>query len=346
MLKKLDNTFSISPEEIAEKANDLKDSIDLNAESKKQTSLIKEYLNNDELFEYFIQRIDREIHSSIPQNIKETCEVCKNKSELQSDKACLDYFNIVEMDFILHLTIFTNLIKINKHLFESKESLSAITFEFLSCFSSNNGKLLFNYEKFDSITLTHTLLTLDETFNEMDALSALKVINETISEIETHILIAKNSERVLSDFAKPQLKFLKKQRKRIKENLFLNTELTKSQTNKKLKELNDIWLPTAKIKTEELIEIGIQNRIWDENYNIITKRGNLYGTGKTLLGSLYIALKNYAIPETIDYKTVGVAFCKTFNITINQNQKEPYKAFSSGKPEIIKAFKRLYKISL
>ena len=57
-----------------------------------------------------------------------------------------------------------------------------------------------------------------------------------------------------------------------------------------------------------------------------------------------IALRNYALPETVDYKAVGNAFCKAFNVPINENTREPYKAFSSGNPKIIKQFKRLYKI--
>lgn len=110
--------------------------------------------------------------------------------------------------------------------------------------------------------------------------------------------------------------------------------------------LQSIWLPQSKISVENFLKLGLEKRIWNEQNQIITKRGSLYGSGKTLLGSLSIALRGYAISESMDYKEVGKVFCKAFKENINEKTKEPYKLFSSGNYKIISVFKREFNIKL
>lgn len=117
------------------------------------------------------------------------------------------------------------------------------------------------------------------------------------------------------------------------------------QPNTKEKpELSKIWLSEPKVTVSDFLIMGIEKGIWNEQYNIITARGSLYGTGKSLLGSLFIALKGYAISNSIDYKEAGKAFCSFFNIPISENVKEPYRAFSSGTEKQIRELKRAFNI--
>lgn len=109
--------------------------------------------------------------------------------------------------------------------------------------------------------------------------------------------------------------------------------------------LQPIWLPEARISIKQLVELGIENKIWDKHCNLITKRNSLYSTGKTLLGSLSVALKKYAISEQTDSKIIGEAFCKKFNITIDRSIENPFKAFGTGNPKIIKQFERLLRLN-
>lgn len=104
--------------------------------------------------------------------------------------------------------------------------------------------------------------------------------------------------------------------------------------------LESIWLANPKISIQNLIKAGIDSKIWDEKCNLITQRNGLYGSGKRLLGSLSIALKDYSISEDIHYKKIGEVFCKKFNIVIKNETKDPYKAFGTGNSKIIKQFKR------
>jgi hypothetical protein len=121
-------------------------------------------------------------------------------------------------------------------------------------------------------------------------------------------------------------------------------KLPPQQNAKQKPELSKIWLSEPQVTVSEFLIMGIEKGIWNEQYNIITARGSLYGTGKSLLGSLFIALKGYAISNNIDYKEAGKAFCSFFNIPINEKVKEPYKAFSSGTEKQIKQLKRAFNI--
>lgn len=130
----------------------------------------------------------------------------------------------------------------------------------------------------------------------------------------------------------------------MEENEIKEQNLPSKEIKSKKEILNSIWMPESNIKIEQFIKKGIDARIWDENFNIITQKGNLYGTGKTLLGSLAIALKGWAINSTTDYKKVGEVLCEVFNQVINENTKEPFHAFSSGNQNIIIQMKRVFNI--
>ncbi len=125
----------------------------------------------------------------------------------------------------------------------------------------------------------------------------------------------------------------------------LKLENENSNTNNKPQsELSKIWLRNPIITVEKFLKLGIEKQIWDEQYKIISAKGKLYGTGKSLLGNLSIALKEYAISENTDYKEVGKAFCNTFNIQIKENTKEPFKAFCSGNDKQIILLKKAFNI--
>lgn len=119
-------------------------------------------------------------------------------------------------------------------------------------------------------------------------------------------------------------------------------ELSENDYAKAIEKLNTIWLAEPKISVEEFIQKGVAKGLWNENLKIITSRGSLYSTGKTLLSSIYFAFKDWAISSNTDYNEVGKAFCEVFNIEIKEATKEKYKAFSSGNPKIITEIKRTF----
>jgi hypothetical protein len=114
--------------------------------------------------------------------------------------------------------------------------------------------------------------------------------------------------------------------------------------SEQIKKLRTIWLADPKITVEDFIQKGIVKGLWNENLNIITARGSLYGTGKTMLGSIFIAFKGWAISNNIDSKKVGIVFCNVFNVDIKKATNEPYKAFSSGNSKTVTEIRRAFGI--
>lgn len=111
-----------------------------------------------------------------------------------------------------------------------------------------------------------------------------------------------------------------------------------------IEKLKTVWLAEPKLTVEDFIQKGIDKGLWNESLKIITSKGSLYGTGKTLLSSIYFAFKGWAISVNTNYNEVGKVFCEVFNIKIKETTKEPYKAFSSGNPKIITEIKRTFGI--
>lgn len=119
---------------------------------------------------------------------------------------------------------------------------------------------------------------------------------------------------------------------------------TKLEQLKNTDLLKKIWLAESKLTIRDFLRKGIDNGIWDENLNLLVKRKSIYGSGKTLLGSLSVALRSYSINSNTDYKVVGNAFCQTFNISIKANTSDPYKSFQTGNGKYIKEIKRAFNI--
>lgn len=111
------------------------------------------------------------------------------------------------------------------------------------------------------------------------------------------------------------------------------------------KNLNSVWKNGSKMSIDEFLIKGYDAGIWDENLILNSKRGAVYGSGKTLIASLSIALKIHSINENVDHKKIGQAFSKAFLININKNTKNPYKLFQSGNTKYISNLKRLFKVT-
>jgi hypothetical protein len=209
MLKKLDNSFSISKLELKVKIdNILKDkNFDIEKEIVKNINLIKSYLIDGKLYDEWSNSIYQNFHLSIPNEIKDNCKVCRGDSDLIEDMACNNLYETVNDEFIELMIIHVIVIENNKHLFKSQELIQSLTNTFFENLEYNDGKTSFNFENYDSILLTNILLLLRENFSKMETRNAIREINQAIEELETHKIIATTTNRVLFDFVKPQLKY-------------------------------------------------------------------------------------------------------------------------------------------
>ncbi|MDO6437135.1 hypothetical protein Q4534_06955 [Cyclobacterium sp. 1_MG-2023] len=109
--------------------------------------------------------------------------------------------------------------------------------------------------------------------------------------------------------------------------------------------LESIWLNNPKMTKEDFLRKGLDLGLWDKNYELIAKRGSIYGSGKRLLANLYISLKGNSINDNIDHKKVGLAFCEFFNIRNNPNTANQFKQFQRGEGKEIKLIKKDFKLN-
>lgn len=140
------------------------------------------------------------------------------------------------------------------------------------------------------------------------------------------------------------LLFYKQNLEELEQRMIINKQ-TISNEELHLKILKNIWLVNAKIDLEVFLKKGIEKKIWNENYELITKRDSIYGSGKTLLASLSIALKDWCINSETDYNVIGEAFCSFFKIEIKPTTVQKYKSFQSGNPKHIENLKRTFNIT-
>ena len=165
-----------------------------------------------------------------------------------------------------------------------------------------------------------------------------KVMNKYfLSKIEERIDIIKSVQSYLATLQEQKKTSLPPQQINKDE-----SELSEKEHPEKTQKLKSIWLAEPKITVENFLKKGVDAGIWNEKCKIITQKGSLYGTGKTLLGSIAIAFRGWAISQNTNYNEIGKVFCEVFNISTKETTKEPYKAFSSGNERIIHEIKRVY----
>jgi hypothetical protein len=308
-------------------------------EGEHHISYLRKYLGDDELF---IEKIKPFSYDSIGLSNLVVGSSSSNK--------VLSFYNSVDPLFNFMCFLLVMYFQNVKNLVDEKWRKEWSLF-FFNQFYMEKEQLMFRFERIESVLTNYHLKLIDnsllnnENLKNIEDLAGILDLVDTIN-IKYRII---NNDKIKS--IKNQKLFYKSKLKKYdklyfveKEKQNLLDEELKRQEYKKLKPLKELWLAEAKISIEDLLRIGVENKIWDNDCNIITERKSLYTTGKTLLGSLAIALKGFAISYNTDYKIIGKAFCEVFNIKDKENVKEPFKSFSSGNQDSIKQFKRLLKI--
>lgn len=105
-----------------------------------------------------------------------------------------------------------------------------------------------------------------------------------------------------------------------------------------------IWMAKPKFEIEYVLDKGYNLGVWNENYQLQTKRNDQYGHGKKFLSNLYHLLIENSIKAGIHYKEVGEILCKFFKVEIG-NAQEPFKTFQRGNPKQMDQLKRTFKLS-
>lgn len=220
---------------------------------------------------------------------------------------------------------------------------------FLKGFYLNNGIWSSDFTEFHKYYMDYLLEYFNDSLQTQSCYENIKELHQAKDFLNYTMLRIKNMEETPDvgnmDCFSFFLNFINSKLEYYEKIYALEIELQtteRSATNdedKSLQPLKDLWLPNAKISLEEVIKIGIEKGIWDKNRNIITSRASLYGTGKSLLASLSVALKNQCYSDSIHPDFLGSAFCQAFNINIDLKVDRPYKSFGSPNTILIKRLK-------
>ncbi|MGY0391941.1 hypothetical protein ACW5R3_05205 [Bizionia sp. KMM 8389] len=229
-MKDIDNRFSWSASEIKKEVQVLMEQIDYEKEEAKYIGLVKEYLGDELLFDEWVNFLRIQLHLSIPDEVKETCNVCRGNRDLTDDIICLRYFELANAQILIHLIFFVSYIENNRGTFDSKEDLLSVTNSFFENFEYVKGELIFDADRFDGMILKHSILNLREILSKMDTSEAISEISKLIEEFQTHKVLSKSTDRELFSHVKPQLKFLKGQLKYYKEKLLLEPQQVEKKT--------------------------------------------------------------------------------------------------------------------
>lgn len=118
-----------------------------------------------------------------------------------------------------------------------------------------------------------------------------------------------------------------------------------SEESKQLSNLEQLWLPNARIDFKAFLSMGVEKGMWDNEYRIVLQRGALYGAGKSFLGALFLVLKGMCLSKSMNHNVAGKAFCDFFDIDIDPNTADPYKSFQSANRSHIKELQRAFNLS-
>jgi hypothetical protein len=306
--------------------------------NKRYLCYIKSYLNDESLFKENIKKYTNYKHNTWRYKEERICLNC----DLECNEQIHPHFEFFAAVFVLDIE--------NRINFFSNKEKKEMTIIFFKQFYEIDGELRFNEDRMMDIIISYDFQVIEKMMLKNNTITNIISLIAIKDFYETFRLKFKNLDKEMFKKLKIQEKFIKNKLQayrdiyEIEKELKIQEDSKPNEQDKWLEPLQSIWLATAKISIEDFLKIGIENQLWDENYNLLTKRKSLYGSGKNLLSSIAVALKNYAISDEIRYDFIGRIFCKTFNIDIDKNTKQPFKSFSSANPKYTKEIKRLYKI--
>lgn len=146
---------------------------------------IKEFLNDDKLYNEFQIEFDKCVELSLPLNLD--CEYCKSGDLKQGEKACAKYVLQMNFTYINVATEFVRIVLENRHVFTDSKYLRRLTAHFFSClkFIKGEGVLSFDLDKLTRLILNEGFSAINEFFINSNTLLNLKITNETLDKLES-----------------------------------------------------------------------------------------------------------------------------------------------------------------
>ncbi len=187
--------------------------------------------------------INKAKSNAIPKEIKQSCKYCNGLSNDENDKDCQKYHIQMSMTFLLASSEFINIVHKHRHIYDNKKVLAKLTQNFFRCFAFDNriGKMYFDLDKICRYVLSSGFISTSEMFAKSESLQNLKVINQTLNNIEDRDLQNKTLNNEDEDYLELQKEFFENKQRFYKERIFLKKEennILKVDSKKKPKSIS------------------------------------------------------------------------------------------------------------
>ena len=192
---------------------------------------IKEYLNDNKLFNSISEKYISYVNKTLPKEVKASCQWCNGNSKDKDDKKCNNYHSEAQMNFFFASYEFVSLVERNKHLIKGNELKKRLTLQFYECFLFSNGRVIFDLEKMAMYCLNAGFLTLSKIFANNSALQNLSIINNTIDELNTEELNAEMFNKEKSIYLELQKRFFEDKYNHFQRKQFIDSESKKLNEN-------------------------------------------------------------------------------------------------------------------
>ena len=263
---------------------------------------IENFLQSKEFYDNAIAGISHIVHESLPKKQLEKC-LCSdpefNGDIPDNERPCANLSNQFTFIYFLAGQEFVNIVFNNKVIYEDKEALKELTWNFFLCFEVNQEIIYFDIDKLIKYTLNANFKALSNLFRGSEIFNYLKGINNTIDSLGSTEIENKLFNKEDLNYISLQKKFLENKRKYLKE---------------RLKEAN--YRGDAFIEKKEIKNLNLRPNRTDLAYFFY------------YLSQTNIKILKSVFPSDLAWNEIGLKFGKSskniqkaYNI-INSNSKE------------------------
>lgn len=251
---------------------------------------LREFIDNDDLFNKLEAEISRCINEAIPEN--PDCAFCRGESTNELDKACWVYK--AQMNFTYNIALYelVSIVLHNRHIFKDKKYLRRLSAHFATSFAfvRDHGIMWFDLPKFEKLLLEEGFLSLALQFEESQLNESLRLINNTLNSIDDQLVIEELYGRGDPNYLRIQHQFFsgKMRYYETKKNFEQNESKQQKATNSDRPNRTDIalycyYLSTTGTNPTEAIFPSVAGwkeleKRFDKNYKNIQQRYNEINT--------------------------------------------------------------------
>ncbi|MFD0963826.1 hypothetical protein [Pseudofulvibacter geojedonensis] len=192
---------------------------------------LKKFIGGEKNYEIAFDAVKDCMKKALPKDRKEKCKFCLGFSDDKGDKLCEKYNAQMMFTYFVAGNEFLRIVFRNKFLLTNKVVLQKLTINFFDClhFIEGQGKMYFDLDKMCRYCLHAGFLSLSEMFAKSSDLNNIRVINNTLNEIDSGIIENKVLQKEDDNYLELQKEFFDSKLCYYKNKLFIEEKEDKSE---------------------------------------------------------------------------------------------------------------------